>query len=287
MVSTYSKLADGAFGLILRGALVTAVIAVTGAAAHVAVGAKPQADQGNGGGWISLFDGKTLDGWHKNPQKIGHGTGGQWTVEDGVLVGQQDPPGSGNGGVLLTDRKFGDFELSLEMKPSWGVDSGVFLRSTDQGQCSQMTVDYYKNGNVGQMYGEATGGWVARTFSIRGQVEDRKLVSLETVLPESLEVAGLEYACTPEEWLKAWKINDWNQALIRVEGGRYPKITTSINGLKVCVFNAATSTAASYDKEAVAKTLGERGSIGVQVHGGGSYPVGRKCEWRNIRVREL
>ncbi|MDP6915952.1 MAG: DUF1080 domain-containing protein, partial [Verrucomicrobiota bacterium] len=60
------------------------------------------------GDWIKLFDGKTLDGWHKNPQRIGHGTGGKWFVEGGAIVGEQDPPGSGNGGILLSDRKFGD-----------------------------------------------------------------------------------------------------------------------------------------------------------------------------------
>jgi hypothetical protein len=70
--------------------------------------------------WIPLFNGKDLTGWHKNPEKIGHGTGGHWHVEEGgVLAGEQDPPGSGNGGILLTDRKFENFELSLEMKPSW------------------------------------------------------------------------------------------------------------------------------------------------------------------------
>ena len=57
------------------------------------------------GDWIRLFDGKTLDGWHKNPQRIGHGTGGKWYVEDGAIVGEQDPPGSGNGGILLSDRQ--------------------------------------------------------------------------------------------------------------------------------------------------------------------------------------
>src|SRR6188508_2545770 len=74
-------------------------------------------------GWIELFDGKTLNGWHKNPQKIGHGTGGQWTVEDGAIVGQQDPPGSGNGGILLTDRKFKNFEVMIDLKPDWGICS--------------------------------------------------------------------------------------------------------------------------------------------------------------------
>ena len=104
--------------------------------------------------WITLFDGKTLKGWHKNPDKIGHGTGGMWKVEDGAIAGEQDPPGSGNGGILLTDQKFGDFELLIDMKPTWGVCSGLFLRSNDKGQCLQMMVDYHDAGNVGQIYGE-------------------------------------------------------------------------------------------------------------------------------------
>ena len=29
-------------------------------------------------GWIELFNGKDLSGWHLNPEKIGHGTGGNW-----------------------------------------------------------------------------------------------------------------------------------------------------------------------------------------------------------------
>ena len=74
--------------------------------------------------FIEIFDGQTLNGWHTNPEKIWHGTGGLWTVEDGAIVGQQDPPGSGNGGILLTDQKFDDFELQLEIMPDWGVDSG-------------------------------------------------------------------------------------------------------------------------------------------------------------------
>jgi len=239
-------------------------------------------------GWIQLFDGQTLEGWHKNPEQIGHGTGGQWTVEPGgVLAGEQDPPGSGNGGILLTDRKFAEFELSLEMKPHWGSDSGVFLRANDKGQCIQMLVDYYNGGSVGHFYGEQTGGWSARAFSIEGNVENGKLVGLKTVRAQSPAEAGLVESCTPEEWLKAWKIGDWNQALIRVEGGRLPVVTTYINGLKVGVFDAAAFTAEKYDPEQVARLLGEKGSIALQVHGGESYPPGAKCRWRNIRIREL
>ncbi len=239
-------------------------------------------------GWIVLFDGKSLSGWHKNPEKVGHGTGGRWSVEPGgVLAGEQDPPGSGNGGILLTDRKFGDFELSIEMKPNWGSDSGIFLRSTDKGQCIQMMVDYYNRGSVGHFYGEATGGWGARMFSLQGHEESGKLVKLTTTGSRTATDVGLVDSCTPEEWLKVWKIGDWNHALIRVEGGRFPVITTYINGLKVGVFDAANSSADEYDREEVARLLGERGSIALQVHGGDSYPPGARCRYRNIRIREL
>jgi hypothetical protein len=262
---------------------------ICGAGSAIAVDAKPQTSKrAAAGDWITLFDGKSLAGWHKNPQKIGHGTGGHWSVEPGgVLAGEQEPPGSGNGGILLTDRKFGDFELSIDLKPSWGVDSGVFLRCTDEGQCIQMMVDYYDGGNVGQFYGEATGGWGARTFSLKGEVENDKLVRLSTVDHHAPQEVGLVDACTPEEWLEAWKIDDWNTAVVRVEGGKFPRITTHINGLVVGVFDAGSSTAAGYDKAHVAELLGERGSIAVQVHGGKSYPVGKKCRWKNIRVRPL
>jgi hypothetical protein len=57
-------------------------------------------------GWIELFDGKSLTGWHKNPMKIGHGTGGNWQVEDGTITGEQDPPGSGNGGSAADAQHF-------------------------------------------------------------------------------------------------------------------------------------------------------------------------------------
>ncbi len=274
--------------------LLSIVATVSFAPAACVFAADPKPDNE---GWITLFDGKTLEGWHKNPEKIGHGTGGLWTVEpNGILAGEQDPPGSGNGGVLLTDRKFGDFELSLEIKPSWGVDSGVFLRGNDAGQCIQMTVDYYNGGNIGHFYGEGTGGWVPRAFSIESDVkadgkltklESERLAKLKAVNIRPAEEAGLVSSCKPEEWLKVWKIDDWNKVLIRVEGGKFPKITTTINGLETGVFDAATSTAEKYDREAVAKLLGEKGSIAVQVHGGGSYPAGKKCRWRNLRVREL
>ena len=237
--------------------------------------------------WIDLFDGKSLAGWHKNPQKIGHGTGGIWRVEEGAITGEQDPPGSGNGGILLTDRKFGDFELLIDMKPDWGVCSGLFLRGNDVGQCLQMMVDYHDAGNVGHLYGEGTGGFNTRAFDIDGLYDaDKELAGFKTTKQKSAADVGLIRSCNPEQWIKAWKVNDWNTARVIVRG-KYPLVTTWINGQEICHFDGATSTAERYDKKLVQQTLSGQGRIAVQVHGGKGWPNGAKCSWRNIKIRVL
>ncbi|MFP6603318.1 MAG: DUF1080 domain-containing protein [Pirellulaceae bacterium] len=238
-------------------------------------------------GWVELFDGKTLKGWHKNPKKIGHGTGGSWAVEQGTITGEQDPPGSGNGGILLTDRKFSDFELSIDMKPDWGVCSGLFIRGNDLGQCIQMMVDYHDAGNVGQLYGEGTRGFNTRTFDINGKYDSQKqLTGITTAKHQTADSVGLDYSCTPQAWVKAWKIDGWNTARVLVQG-EHPRIVTWINGLKVCEFDGSSAKTERYDKNFVRQTLGKSGSIPVQVHGGTGWPKGSKCRWKNIRIRSL
>jgi len=266
-----------------RRFLKTTAAASAAALAPAAINVRAYAARADG--WIELFDGKSLAGWHKNPMRIGHGTGGNWQVEDGAITGEQDPPGSGNGGILLTDRKFGDFELLIDLKPDWGICSGLFLRSNDRGQCLQMMVDYHDAGNVGQVYGEGVGAFNTRTLDINGKVDaEKKLVSLTTDKHRTAADAGLTAACAPEEWLKAWKINDWNTARV-VCTGKYAHLTTWINGVKICEFDGANSMAQRYDKEKVAEQLGGEGSIAVQVHGGRNWPSGAKCRWKNIRVK--
>jgi hypothetical protein len=237
-------------------------------------------------GWIELFDGKTLAGWHKNPMRIGHGTGGVWQVEEGSITGEQDPPGSGNGGILLTDKKFGDFELAIDIQPDWGICSGLFLRGNDKGQCIQMMVDYHDAGNVGQLYGEGLGGWNTRTFDVNGKLAGDKLVGYTTDKHKTAAEVGLVSACTPEAWVQAWKIGDWNRVNV-VCRGKYAQINTTINDLKVCEFDGENSSAANYNKDQVVEQLGTAGSIAVQVHGGKNWPAGAKCRWKNIRIRPL
>ena len=44
-------------------------------------------------------------------------------------MGSQDLPG--NGGILITDESFEDFEIVMEMNNDFDQDSGLFLRSTE------------------------------------------------------------------------------------------------------------------------------------------------------------
>ena len=90
------------------------------------------------------------------------------------------------------------------------------------------------------------------------------------VNPRQATSVGLVSSCKPEEWVKAWKIDDWNTARVLVEG-KYPKVTTWINGLQVCVWDGATSNSKAYDKEAVLKALGTGWTRGIQ--------------WQDIEVR--
>lgn len=101
-------------------------------------------------GFESLFNGVDLSGWARHDNLPGHGLAGKWTVEDGAIVGVQDPPGKG--GFLSTLRNFRDFELTLETKIDWPFDSGIFLRTGPDGKSHQVTLDYRSGGEIGGIY---------------------------------------------------------------------------------------------------------------------------------------
>lgn len=167
-------------------AVVLAFLALLPAAA--AAGEVPE-------GFTPLFDGETLQGWHVS-QENHHGNSRAWSVEDGVIVGTQDRPG--NGGILLTDRSFGDFEVYLEIDPDWGCDGGLFLRSNEKGQAYQVMIDFLEGGVVGGIYGEG----------------------LDDVDGEGR---------IPRDWRDAWREGEWNALRARIEG-EVPRIRVWLNG---------------------------------------------------------
>jgi len=76
--------------------------------------------QSSGGGWTTLFDGKTLKGWNV----VGDAN---WEVVDGVL---QASKASANA-YLVTPVSYGDFQITLEFWVTADANSGVFIRCED------------------------------------------------------------------------------------------------------------------------------------------------------------
>jgi hypothetical protein len=77
--------------------------------------------------WISLFDGKTKNGWHAYGKKT---VGEAWKVVDGALM--FDPSNKVNGeivggGNIVTNESFTNFHLQLEWKIAKNGNSGIFF----------------------------------------------------------------------------------------------------------------------------------------------------------------
>ena len=68
-------------------------------------------------GWILLFNGKDFTGWR---QCNGTAMPANWVIEDDamkVVIGEGKKPGQGaNGDIVFGDKKYKNFELSIDWK---------------------------------------------------------------------------------------------------------------------------------------------------------------------------
>lgn len=142
-----------------------------------------------------IFNGTDLAGWHIS-QVNHHGSTQAWRAANGMITGSQDRPG--NGGILLTDRKYRNFEVSLDINPDYGCDSGLFLRSNEKGEAYQILLDYLDGGAIGGIYGEG-------------------LKDVKGYIPN---------------WRPVWKPNQWNHLVARIEGD-VPHIQVWLNGARI------------------------------------------------------
>lgn len=219
-------------------------------------------------GFVPLFDGKSIKGWHASAQ-TGHSgasknkTGGRWLVEAGAIVGSQDIPG--NGGILITDEKFGDYEIVLEMNNDFGPDSGLFLRSTEDGTAYQAMIDYHSGGNLMGIYGEGA-------LNAKPSVNNFSFTDKVTVIKENTN-SPTPLPVLPDAWPLFWRHGQWNELRARIVNNP-PTITTWINGVK---FMEWTETS---------KRHPDTGGIGLQVHGGGDFTK-QFVRYRNIRIKKL
>lgn len=216
---------------------------------------------------VAVFDGKTLAGWTIGAE-TGHSrasknkSGGKWVVEGGAIIGSQDIPG--NGGIILTEKKYKNFEVSLEMNNDFGPDSGLFLRSNSKGQCYQAMIDYHAKGNLMGIYGEGLPG---------GQPHVRNFDFGDKVTTILKKDAFFALPIDPEKWSSFWKHGEWNELKARIVGNP-PILTTWIKGVKFMEYT---------DTE---KRLPDDGHIALQVHGGGDFTK-QFVRYRNIRVKVL
>jgi formylglycine-generating enzyme required for sulfatase activity len=148
-------------------------------------------------GFTRIFNGKDISGWHPS-RTSHHGKTPSVTVKDGALYLAQKP--FGQGGLLMTNKKYKNFEFYVETDLRPGYNSGIFLRATEEGAGLQVELDAHA-GN-GELLTESLARVPARTV-VRG---------------------------TPIA--QVWKQGEWNSFRVRVEGDA-PHYTLWVNGVKI------------------------------------------------------
>lgn len=101
-----------------RTPLALAVLLIAGPALSAADNELTEKEKNEG--YVLLFDGQSLKGWHRNAEGFG-----PWKVEDGAICLAK------GGGMLWTDAQYDNFVLKVDFKMSPGCNSGVFLRTGD------------------------------------------------------------------------------------------------------------------------------------------------------------
>jgi hypothetical protein len=149
------------------------------------------------GGWVSLFNGKDLEGWEQINGKA------KYEAKDGTILGSSVPNSPNS--FLCTKKHYGDFELEFDVKCDPRLNSGVQIRSESKKD--------YQNGRVhGYQVEIAVGG-----FS--GGIYD-----------ESRRNKFLNSGGQTEEIRKLLKKDQWNRYRVVCQGDH---IQTWINGVKV------------------------------------------------------
>jgi hypothetical protein len=144
---------------------------------------------------VSLFDGKTLDGWE--------GDAKVWRVEDGVIKGGS-MEGNKQNEFLATKTSYKDFVLKLEYKlvgKEGFVNSGVQIRSKRIDKPANEMKGYQADIGV---------GWTGSLYD-----ESRRNKVMAKADAELIK--------------KTEKLGDWNTYEIRCEG---PRVVLKLNGVQ-------------------------------------------------------
>lgn len=81
-------------------------------------------------GWVTLFDGKSLDGW----DQVGESN---WRVEDGAIV--VDKMAGKEAGYLVSKKPYKNFVVRVEFWSSDDANSGIYFRCLDPKKITDRT----------------------------------------------------------------------------------------------------------------------------------------------------
>ena len=204
-------------------------------------------------GFVSLFDGKTLNGWE--------GDTAYWRVENGALTGEVTlaKPLKTNTFLIWRGGEPGDFEFKAEYRISPEGNSGVQYRSEELKDIRYALKGYQAdidgaNTYTGQNYEERGRGFLA----MRGQIAELP-ANGKPVITGSLGSS---------DSLKGLIRNDWNEIHLIVKG----------NNMKHYVNGVFMSEATDNDSINRKST----GLLGLQVH----VMPKMKVEYRNLRIKQ-
>ena len=112
--------------------------------------------------WVSLFDGKSLDGW------VQRGGAAKYEVKDGTILGTTVP--NTKNSFLCTKKSYGDFVLEVEFKVDPELNSGIQIRGQSSPEYQDGRVHGYqveidpdvKRDRMwtGGLYDEGRRGWL-------------------------------------------------------------------------------------------------------------------------------
>ena len=212
-------------------------------------------------GFKMLFNGKDLTGFRSAfkttaPPAV-------WTVEEGQLhVNSSGGKESGNGGDILTNEKFGAFELLFDFKLTEGANSGVkyFVNETYNSGMSAIGLEYQVLDD--EKHPDAK----------LGTVGNRTLASLYDIIPSNKNDKRFQK-----------KIGEWNQGRIIV----YPNniVQHWLNGFKVLEYERKSNifkVLVAHSKHAKWDGYGsqDEGAILFQEHGDSVF-------YKNIKIRKI
>lgn len=208
-------------------------------------------------GFVSIFDGKTLQGWEAMPPK----TAGAWTVKDGMIVGDGD---KGRGYLTYEKKQIADLELKLSYRFPDEGNSGISIRARKDETGKRDFQSYHADlGHVG-IGKQVLGAWDFHTPGRREHACFRgdRLVIDENDKPTVTKIKG---AVT----LADIKKNGWNTVHVIVKGNNFKFF---INGKPASEFTEHLPKAKRLD----------RGMIQLQLHDPGMI-----VQFKDIRLKIL